>query len=317
MRALGLLLALLAGCGPDGDGDGHRGDDCDDGVAAAFPGAPEVCDGAPNGCQDASSWSSTSETGAWFVELTADPTSPDPRRYTDLAPILSMNGTFITPATGVVWLCDDQRWTGLLSASEPLRITSPEGQRAQFGREAAPGTLISGDLEVLGIDLVVELQAFGGVRLEDVSLQGTLNHGLGGFAATDTTFAPNPGGGALYSVGGTLSLDGPLTFQGVTATNFPIRIDAARRTVDIVDSTFTDSAQAFALDVSRPDQVTLTTDTFRDVVGAIRVTTSGTLGATDVQFVRAGTNVSWLGQPYALGDGTFDFSCAGRVCTTP
>jgi hypothetical protein len=42
----------VTSCGPDGN-DGNRDDDCDDGDATVYPGAPEVCDGVDNDCTGA------------------------------------------------------------------------------------------------------------------------------------------------------------------------------------------------------------------------------------------------------------------------
>lgn len=50
MRWSWLALLLLA-CAPDKDGDGFRkGDDCDDGDAEVFPGAPEYCNEKDDDC---------------------------------------------------------------------------------------------------------------------------------------------------------------------------------------------------------------------------------------------------------------------------
>ena len=48
---LHFLIALLAACGPDLDGDGYgAGRDCDPQDHTIFPGANEVCDGKDNDC---------------------------------------------------------------------------------------------------------------------------------------------------------------------------------------------------------------------------------------------------------------------------
>jgi formylglycine-generating enzyme required for sulfatase activity len=59
---IGFRVAAVGSC-PDGDGDGFAGGghpacpggwvlDCDDGQAAVFPGAPELCDGVANDCSN-------------------------------------------------------------------------------------------------------------------------------------------------------------------------------------------------------------------------------------------------------------------------
>ncbi len=54
MTIIGLLLALVMGCDDsDQDGDGFRGDDCDDTDPTTFPGSDEVCDGVDNDCDGA------------------------------------------------------------------------------------------------------------------------------------------------------------------------------------------------------------------------------------------------------------------------
>ena len=49
----------------DGDGDGVKTPlDCDDGDAAVYPGAPELCDFKPNGCGAAVSDSASTKPGS-------------------------------------------------------------------------------------------------------------------------------------------------------------------------------------------------------------------------------------------------------------
>ena len=53
-------------CGPDGDGDGFspQCNDCDDGNATVYPGAPERCDGVDNQCPGDTGYGATDEAGA-------------------------------------------------------------------------------------------------------------------------------------------------------------------------------------------------------------------------------------------------------------
>ncbi|HND33989.1 MAG TPA: MopE-related protein, partial [Myxococcota bacterium] len=46
--------------------------DCDDGAAAAFPGAPETCDGLDNNCDGTIDESSAIDAGIWYADGDGD-----------------------------------------------------------------------------------------------------------------------------------------------------------------------------------------------------------------------------------------------------
>ena len=56
----------------DNDGDGVAGlEDCDDGVASTYPGAPEICDGVDNDCDDTID-NNAMDARTWFVDSDGD-----------------------------------------------------------------------------------------------------------------------------------------------------------------------------------------------------------------------------------------------------
>ncbi|MCA2977357.1 MAG: putative metal-binding motif-containing protein, partial [Myxococcaceae bacterium] len=64
----GLISAGRCGCF-DADGDGRSCDDCDDADPARFPGAPEVCDGRDNDCDQQIDEGTVT---TWFVDGDGD-----------------------------------------------------------------------------------------------------------------------------------------------------------------------------------------------------------------------------------------------------
>jgi hypothetical protein len=76
MSVVGLIAALaLSGCDKDIDGDGDgvaKSDDCNDGVATVFPGAPELCDGLDNDCNEVVDDASDNSALPFFADADGD-----------------------------------------------------------------------------------------------------------------------------------------------------------------------------------------------------------------------------------------------------
>ena len=101
--AVGATQATCSTRGADKDHDSHRsklctpnpGDDCDDGGATVYPGAPEVCDGLDNDCNgktdlddglalsgtNAALLASQGETGAYYIGTPQIVWAPEPSVY--------------------------------------------------------------------------------------------------------------------------------------------------------------------------------------------------------------------------------------------
>lgn len=82
----GLAAAGLYCSCVDGDGDGHfdvacGGDDCADGDPTTYPGAPELCDGVDNDCDDAVPADEVDEDGDGVRVCAGDCDDGDPARW--------------------------------------------------------------------------------------------------------------------------------------------------------------------------------------------------------------------------------------------
>ncbi|MES2637823.1 MAG: MopE-related protein [Myxococcota bacterium] len=208
-----MLLTLVLACttrdtpptGPDGDGDGYEASrDCDDGDPAVYPGAPERCDGIPNDCDDADVDEAglvSLEDGGWgdLTALWAAGAPGDPA-------VLAM------PDSGVVHICPGRWYVHLISSGG---VTELRGQ---------------GTTE----DIVLDGSGEGSVIVgSDTDLTVTNVTLTGGIGSGD----PYTYGGALYQVGGTLTLD-QVVVRDNAATESGGGIYAWGTSVTLVDSVF-------------------------------------------------------------------------------
>jgi hypothetical protein len=304
----------------DVDGDGYPygpgpGGDCDDRAEWIHPNAAEVCDGAPNACQPWEDWDAAAEQGAWFA-VTAEPglDSDAERRFTDLTGVLSMGGTFLVPAAGTVWLCDDRRWTGTLSATERMVVVAPQGT-ARLGTEASPAAIIGDDVVVRDLDMVGDLLVFGKAVIENVDLTGRVE-AEGEIDLTDLRLRGVDHLLSGYATGAALWLkpSRATTLTRVHVTGLPSWYDGpGNRRLDIVGSRFAGVPNAPALSVNDADVVTIGSTTFADNPGgSLLLYSVDRVTATDVEFDDSGTDVTFgLDAEDDAGPGPVDFTCTG------
>jgi hypothetical protein len=149
----------------DDDGDGHdivggatAGDDCDDTRSWVHPGAPEVCDDAPNDCTDPGVWDESLEgQQVTFVPSVLSPPI-------DWTPTLTSGGTVQIAEDGTLFLCDQPAagpWSGSVEVT---------GGDVTIRAARGPGT---STLQAGGL-LTANVTATGAstiLRLEDLTLE--------------------------------------------------------------------------------------------------------------------------------------------------
>ena len=154
----------------DADGDGFFSDeDCDDEDASVYPGATEICDGKPTGCDP--DWAGDAGTATWIGDEVEDWTAR-----------LAGEADVILEEDGRLQLCE---------GSWPLRF-------AVLAEVAIVG--MEDDVELDGQDAVAPVSVDGSAaELENLTITG-------GLATTNVPGEETMGGGGLWCDGGSVVL---------------------------------------------------------------------------------------------------------------
>ena len=234
---------------PDGDGDGQgagaaviacsqpaglvaTNDDCDDGDATRFNGAPELCDGRYNECSGAGGWSVSNEAGAVSFEDVAGAWSSVSTAWGGGS---AASAVAVTVAgDGLLWVCEGTYYVNVTVTGAADLVARP-GVGAVTLDGADTGAVVTIDGAVASLDALTltngSAPTGGGlailngasVALVDVSITGSESTGDGGgmavtggsdVTASNLTLSGNAagvsGGGVVVEGAGSLEITGGL-----------------------------------------------------------------------------------------------------------